>query len=134
MAFRNLLDHRCDVVRPALDAQEDPHGDEGAIHEVVASNVRLALWALQAAITDYGAGETPIEATQAFLEKHVDVKERDWIVTRSGPEHPKRWRVTAEPRYPGRRFGRGAHHIEVECTRQREAFLRGYDDAVDGES
>ena len=50
-------------------------------------------------------------------------------MTLSGPEAPKRWRVVSN-RHPGRRFGRGKHHVEIEAV-PFVGTLPGYDDAVE---
>lgn len=130
MSFRALLDHRVDVVRPSVPASADSLGDERPEYTAVAEGVRCAYWPVLAPIGDYGAGETPQGVTGASFEKSTSVQPRDIIITLSGPEAPKRWRVTAD-RSPGRRFGRAKHHIEIECV-PHHGTLPGYDTALPG--
>jgi hypothetical protein len=130
MSFRQLLDHRVDVARPAPPLTADPLGDERPVYSTVASSVRCAYWPVLAPIGDYGAGETPQGITGASFERSTSVQPRDIIITLSGPETPKRWRVTAD-RSPGRRFGRRKHHIEVEAV-PFVGSLVGYDSPAPG--
>lgn len=132
MSFRALLDHRVDVVRPSDPASADAIADERPVYTAVYENVRCAFWPIHAPVGDYGAGETPQGITGASFEKSVTVQPRDIIVTVAGPETPKRWRIVAD-RSPGRRFGRGKHHVEVQATPfDITRKLPGYDTAVGG--
>lgn len=129
MSFRQLLDHRVDVVRPAVPVTADSLADERDVYAAVAESVRCAYWPILAPIGDYGAGETPQGVTGAMFERGTSVQPRDVIVTLSGPETPKRWRVTAD-RSPGRRFGRAKHHIEIEAV-PFTGILPGYDTTIE---
>jgi hypothetical protein len=129
MSFRQLLDHRVDVVRPAVPVPADSLSDERPVYTTVGSSVRCAFWPVLASIGDYGAGETPQGVTGASFERGTSVQPRDVIVTLSGPEAPKRWRVTAD-RSPGRRFGRAKHHIEIEAV-PFPGSLPGYDTTIE---
>lgn len=131
MSFRNLLDHRVDIVRPTDPLVADSLGDERPVYVVAHANVRAAFWPIMAPLSDYGAGETPTGQTGAAFERSVVPKDQDVVVTLSGPEAPKRWRIVAN-RSPGRRFGRAAHHREVECG-PYSGLLTGYDNVVEEE-
>lgn len=111
MSFPDLLDHRAEIHRPAV-GPDDPLGAEVTVYTLTYSNVRCALWSIHAPVDDYGAGETPTGDTMLTFESTVEPQPRDVVVLTSGPEAPKKWRVTAD-RSPGRRFGRPAHHREL---------------------
>jgi hypothetical protein len=132
MSFRHLLDHRVDIVRPAQPLVGDSLADERPVWSAVYSNVRAAFWPILAPVVDAGAGETPAGNTSAALERSVVPQDGDVIVTVSGPETPKRWRILAN-RSPGRRFGRPAHHREIEAE-PHVGILHGYDDVVEEET
>jgi hypothetical protein len=125
MSFRQMLDHTADIVRPSPALSADPLGDESDVYSVAHATARCAFWPLMAPLTDYGAGETPTGKTMGAFERSVTPQPRDVVVILSGPETPKRWRIVAD-RSPGRRFGRMAHHREVECE-PFEGSLVGYD-------
>lgn len=129
MSFRAMLDHRVDVVRPVEPTVGDSLADDRETYTEVYLNARCAFWPIQTPITDLGAGETPDGKTGASFEKQIDVQDRDIIVTISGPEAGKRWRVVAN-RHPGRRFGRGKHHGEFEVV-PVSGSLPGYDTTLD---
>jgi hypothetical protein len=130
MSFRQLLDHRVDVVRPSDPTTGDTLGDDQEVYSAVHAGVRCADWPILAPLGDYGAGETSTGRTMAWLEASTVPKDRDVLVTLSGPDAGKRWRIVAN-RSPGRRFGRPAHHREVECV-PFEGDLPGYDVPVTG--
>ena len=125
MTFVDLLDHTADIVRPTLQVTDDPRGDDREVYTTVHASAKCAFWAIMAPIGDYGAGETPTGKTMAWFEASVTPAERDVVVTLTGPDSGKRWRVIAD-RSPGRRFGSGAHHREVECV-PFEGDMDGYD-------
>lgn len=131
MSFRNMLDHTVDIVRPSDPTTGDPLADDQEVYIAAHTAARCAFWPILAPVHDYGAGETPTGRTMAAFEKTTTPRPRDIVVTLSGPESPKRWRIVAD-RSPGRRFGRAAHHREVECV-PFEGVLLGYDEPAPAE-
>lgn len=111
MSINRLFDHRVRVWRdtPTRDAYNDVVQSLALLSTPASNNARPDQgWA--GTLQDTGAGEQQGTKRRWYLDKSVDVAERDVLEVTAGPEAPATLRVVSvtKPTAP-----RVVHHLEV---------------------